>query len=287
MGRKDQVSAQARGMLINLPAGPIDVVVGAEVARDEYNVATSEVIDVKRSSSAAYVEGRAPLLRSSNEGGGRWDLAAVTLAARRDHYSDFGSANTFQGGIELRPSRNLLIRGSAATSFKPPTLVQTNYADTVYDASIFGLVDPSRGGEVITSGAVVQGRNPALMPERGQARQCVQAVHGLAGKVTRVECAGRRAEEPLERERRWPWRRRGYRGGQACGQHPGNRLEHANLVSRARTSAHEHQGAGVGLDVGRDRQQCVVRDQGVERQGDDLPGVPAAAALTLAGCPKS
>ncbi|MFG6432963.1 TonB-dependent receptor domain-containing protein [Roseateles sp. LYH14W] len=186
VGRKDQVSVQARGPLIDLPAGPIDVVVGAEAAHDEYNVATSEVIDVKRSSSAAYVEGRAPLLRSSNEGGSRWDLAALTLAARRDHYSDFGSANTFQGGLELRPSRNLLIRGSVATSFKPPTLVQTNYADTVYDASIFGLVDPARSDEAIAFGTVVQGRNPALMPERGQARSIGAVWEPEGGLGTRL-----------------------------------------------------------------------------------------------------
>lgn len=59
--------------------------------------------------------------------------------------------------------------------FQPPTLVQTNYADTVYDASIFGLVYTSRGGEVITSGTAIQGRNPALMPEHGQA-QSIRAV---------------------------------------------------------------------------------------------------------------
>lgn len=186
VGRKDQVSAQARGALIDLPAGPIEVVVGAEAARDVYDVATTELIYAKRTSSATYVEGRAPLLRSSNEGGGHWDLAALTLAARRDHYSDFGSANTFQGGLEVRPSRNLLVRGSAATSFKPPTLVQTSYADTVYDASIFGLVDPSRGGEAITSGTVIQGRNPALMPEHGQARSIGAVWEPEGGLGTRL-----------------------------------------------------------------------------------------------------
>lgn len=186
VGRKDQFSAQVRGAVAELPAGPVEVVLGAEVARDRYNVVTSEVIDTARTSSAAYVEGRVPLLRSANEGGGRWDFAAVTLAARRDHYSDFGSANTFQGGLELRPSRNLLVRGSAATSFKPPTLVQTNYADTVYDAALFGLVDPARGGEAIASGTVVQGRNPALMPERGSARSIGAVWEPEGGLGTRL-----------------------------------------------------------------------------------------------------
>lgn len=186
VGRKDQVSAQVRGTLIDLPAGPVDVVVGAEAARDVYDVTTTELVYAKRHSSAVYAEGRAPLLRSSSEGGGRWDLAAITLAARRDRYSDFGAASTYQGGLEIRPSRNLLIRGSMATSFKPPTLVQTSYADTVYDASIFSLVDPSRGGAAITSGTVIQGRNVALMPERGQARSVGAVWEPEGGLGTRL-----------------------------------------------------------------------------------------------------
>lgn len=170
VGRKDQASAQVRGSLVDLPAGPVEAVVGIEAARDAYDVTTSTVIDAKRSSSAVYAEARAPLRRSSGEGVGRWDLAALTLAVRRDHYSDFGSANTYQGGLELRPSRNVLIRAAAATSFKPPTLVQTNVAETTFNAAIFGLVDPARGGAPITSGSVVRGTNPFLMPELGEAR---------------------------------------------------------------------------------------------------------------------
>ncbi|MCE4538284.1 TonB-dependent receptor [Pelomonas sp. P7] len=170
VGRKDQVSGQARGTLIDLPAGAVDAVVGAEAARDAYDVSSSTETHGSRTSSAAYGELRAPLLRAGGEAGGGWSLAALTLAGRRDHYSDFGSANTFQGGLELRPTRSLLIRGSAASSFKPPTILQTHVNDIVYQASIFRLVDPARGGEPITSGTVVRTTNHDLVPEHGQAR---------------------------------------------------------------------------------------------------------------------
>jgi iron complex outermembrane receptor protein len=93
----------------------------------------------------------------------------LTLAARRDRYSDFGSASTYQTGLELRPWRSLLLRASSATSFKPPTLLQTNQAETDYPADIFGLVDPSRGGEAISSGTVSIKTNDALKPEHGRA----------------------------------------------------------------------------------------------------------------------
>nr|WP_255719768.1 TonB-dependent receptor [Pelomonas sp. P8] len=171
-GRKDQVAGIVRGSLGQLWAGPVDVVIGAEAARDWYDMNVIGQTDVhgSRSSSAAYGEVRAPLFSAHEEGRPAWSLAALTLAARHDHYSDFGSANTFQGGLELRPTRNLLIRGSAASSFKPPTLLQTNVKDNSFDASQFGLVDPARNGEALSSGTVTRATNKALAPEHGQAR---------------------------------------------------------------------------------------------------------------------
>jgi iron complex outermembrane receptor protein len=171
-GRKDQASAIVRGNLGQLWAGPVDVVVGAETARDWYDMSVPGQAEIhgNRRSSAAYGELRAPLLAASEEGRSGWNLAALTLAARHDRYSDFGSANTLQGGLEVRPTRNLLIRGYAAGSFKPPTLLQTHVSDFADDAVYFGLVDPARNGEAITSGTVLRTTNRELKPERGQAR---------------------------------------------------------------------------------------------------------------------
>lgn len=171
-GRKDQVSGIVRGSLGQLWAGPVDVVVGAEAARDWYdmNVPGQTEVHGNRRSSAAYGEVRAPLLAGQEEGRTGWSLAAITLAARHDNYSDFGSANTFQGGLEIRPTRNLLIRGSAAGSFKPPTLLQTNVNAATYQAADYALVDPARNGEAITSGTIVRTTNKDLAPEHGQAR---------------------------------------------------------------------------------------------------------------------
>jgi len=172
-GRKDQVSGIVRGSVGRLWAGSVDAIVGAEAVRDWYDMSVpsqSSEIHGSRSSSAVYGEVRAPLLNGGDGGRNTWDLAAVTLAARRDRYSDFGAASTFQGGIEVRPSRSLLIRGSAAGSFKPPTVLQTHVADSTSDAVGLRLVDPARNNEPITSGTVVRGTNPELQPERGQSR---------------------------------------------------------------------------------------------------------------------
>ena len=170
-GRKDQVSALARGTVLNLPAGALEAVVGVETARDQYAVSIptqDELIRAGRRNSAAYGELRAPLF-SAGPAGKSWNLAALTLAGRHDRYSDFGSANTYQAGLELRPLRSLLLRASSATSFKPPTLVETASDDAVFPADIFGLTDPARGGEAITSGTIVSAANPSLRPEHGRA----------------------------------------------------------------------------------------------------------------------
>lgn len=171
-GRKDQISGQVRGPVWQLPAGPVEAIVGAEVARDRYDVSivgSTQVHDSRRN-SAAYGEVRAPLWRGTEEGRSGWTAAALTLAGRRDHYSDFGSAGTYQAGLELRPTRNLLFRASSASSFKPPTMLQTHVETSTFPAEWFGLVDPARGGEAITSGSLVRSANPGLQPEHGRAR---------------------------------------------------------------------------------------------------------------------
>ncbi len=170
-GSKDLVNAFARGRMLALPAGDVEAVIGAEYARDRYAVAIPNDLDVdlSRHASAVFTEMRVPIWRAQPSSGPAWPLAALTVAARGDRYSDFGSAATYQSGLEIRPARDLLLRGSFATSFKPPTLLQM-YADgTSYPAELFALTDPARGGEAIESGEVVLGSNPELKPERGRA----------------------------------------------------------------------------------------------------------------------
>jgi len=170
-GRKDQVGGLARGSLFQSPAGAVEAVVGAESARDRYDASQpDEGLENhgRRRDSAAYGEVRAPLLRMG-EPGSSWSLATLTLAARRDRYSDFGSASTYQTGLEVRPTRSFLLRASSATSFKPPTLLDTNVSDFTAPAEDFSLVDPARGDEAITSATVQRTTNTSLAPERGRA----------------------------------------------------------------------------------------------------------------------
>ena len=176
-GLKDQASAFVRGSLLTLPTGSVDVIAGAETTHDHYQTVTPGTFDIEasRSSDAAYGELRVPLWRDHGGGGpdgaasSPREMAALTLAGRRDHYDDFGSANTYQAGLEFRPVKTLLVRGSAATSFKPPTLLQTHVDEQTFTTEALGLVDPARGGAPVTGGEVVRISNPNLHPENGRA----------------------------------------------------------------------------------------------------------------------
>lgn len=169
-GRKAIVSGFVRGPAYELPAGPVDAIVGVEVARDRYETVLPDTAFLAgRRTTAAYGELRVPLWKTSAPGEGDWSLAALTVATRRDRYQEFGSADTYQGGLELRPAKSLLLRASAATSFKPPTLVQTNVEEMTFPLAWTGLTDPARGNAVVTSGDWVRTTNQALQPEKGKA----------------------------------------------------------------------------------------------------------------------
>ncbi len=172
-GSKDQLSSFLRGSLLELPGGNVDVIVGAESAQDHYKTLTpgSFNIEASRSTNAVYGEMRVPLWRRPAEGASVnvGELAALTLAGRRDRYSDFGSASTFQAGAEVRPLKNLMFRASSASSFKPPTLLQTHVDETSYTTDLFGLVDPRAGGAPIVGGEVLRSSNQKLQPEKGRA----------------------------------------------------------------------------------------------------------------------
>jgi len=65
----------------------------------------------------------------------------ATVKARYDHYSDFG--NTFNPGVSLRfqPSKEVLLRASAGTGFRAPTLWDVN-SPMAFTNTANSLVDP-------------------------------------------------------------------------------------------------------------------------------------------------
>jgi iron complex outermembrane recepter protein len=146
----------ARGTVTQLPAGPLDAVIGAEFERGSLQ----RGMDASRSARAAFGELHAPLLAGKDERGAKREVLAVQGALRLDRYSDFGGEPTWQTGVEFRPAERLLLRGTHATAFKPPTLF--NLGAPVSSGSL-PVTDPLNDGQSVIVQTVQHG-NPQLDP---------------------------------------------------------------------------------------------------------------------------
>ena len=183
-GKKDSINAFVRGSAFSLPAGAVDLIAGAEWSRDVFKSASATArFDGKRTAEALFGEVRVPLSSSTSDSGRAFELATITLAGRSDKYSDFGNASTYQGGLEVRPVRSLLLRATSASSFKPPTLLQVNATTVRFTSEQLGLVDPRNGNAPIVGAEVVFGIALPLTPETGKAHSlgAIWEPEGLSG----------------------------------------------------------------------------------------------------------
>ncbi|MDT9600107.1 TonB-dependent receptor [Sphingosinicella rhizophila] len=141
-----QISAFVAGPVFALPAGDVEVVVGGEarkesIAFDAYGI----VLDSDRNTVAVSGEIRVPLVSSEMEVPLVRALTA-TIAARYDHYDDFGSTFNPQYGIEWDVNGDFRLRASYGTSFRPPTLFEL-YQPATFLPGSQTVVDPRRNNE--------------------------------------------------------------------------------------------------------------------------------------------
>jgi iron complex outermembrane receptor protein len=141
--RGDVVVAKARNTgvdlrltreLMDLPAGPLGVALGAEARREH-----TEFL-LQRGPLDQMMISRASGLVSAKDQAGERSLSAffseanipvtkaleIQLAGRYDHYSDAGNTFNPKIGFRFQPSKSLLVRGSANTGFRAPTLYDLN-----------------------------------------------------------------------------------------------------------------------------------------------------------------
>ena len=123
------VSASANGELWQLPAGPLQLAAVAEAGRQGFStepdarinqgyfntVSPSDPTAGTRTRYALGAEASIPLLKT----------LTGTLAGRYDRY-EFADRNngkfTYNAGLELRPTKDLLLRANYATSFRAPDM---------------------------------------------------------------------------------------------------------------------------------------------------------------------
>jgi iron complex outermembrane recepter protein len=175
------VDAKLDGTIATTHAGTIAYAAGGQFRRESFDseeaVAGSpgeQRFNPKRSISAGFAELRIPMVGpvSTSSGPNRLEL---NLAARYEHYSDFGSTTNPQLGVIWNPLVSLKVRGTVGTSFKAPLLSDLNPVPG--GAFVIPLSDP-RGGsascapfastDTCTNVLEVGGGNPGLEPEKAR-----------------------------------------------------------------------------------------------------------------------
>lgn len=168
----DLWDAKLTGDLMQLPAGALNFAAGVEARRETlathpdplsiagelYHAAQAqEGIDRHRSTASIYTELSVPLVKN----------VEANFAARYDKYSDYGHSFTPKLGMKWNASPTFMVRGTYATGFRAPTLVENS---TQIAKAYIPFQDPERCNDKFKFGCNVwspyeSGSNPGLQPE--------------------------------------------------------------------------------------------------------------------------
>jgi len=150
-----------------LPGGAAGLAIGIEHRREKINdrpdsnASSGNILgqgitatDGSRNNTAGFIEFALPLTPGIE----------AQVAAREDHYSDFGNAFTPKFGLKIKPSNEVLLRANWGRGFRAPTLPEISPSV----ATFFVQVDDGLTGQ---SGVQISGvfaGNPSLRPERSR-----------------------------------------------------------------------------------------------------------------------
>jgi iron complex outermembrane receptor protein len=137
-----------RGPLFRMPGGISELVIGAELRREEVKAVDMSPLEEERDITSEFAEIKLPLLKQ----------LSLKLALRSDFYEHAKDSVNPQYGLVWRPSPDWLLRAAYSTSFRPPSLAELSYPRS---ALLFPLADPQRGG-AISLVSVISGGNQDL-----------------------------------------------------------------------------------------------------------------------------
>jgi iron complex outermembrane recepter protein len=166
----DQTAAASGGLFL-LPAGRMKLALGVsyrteEFSRDERLVALGiqDNVAVHRNVKASYGELLVPVVSDVNAFQGFQKLT-LSVAVRRDDYSDFGGTTNPKYGVSWFPISTLQLRAAYSTSFRAPAagveLVNSKAGTT--SVSVYSLNGPDNGPAVPV--VFLGGARPNLGPE--------------------------------------------------------------------------------------------------------------------------
>ena len=166
--KSDVLDAKLTGDVFSLPAGTVQYAAGAQGRKESYVTTPSDAlgtgdiaglggsvppVDRGRRINAAFGELNVPIFKTFDG----------TVAARYDNYSDVGSSSTYKGSLRWQPTKAILVRGSAGTGFRAPTLTDLWTPQTLGTSEQFN--DPLTGQKNLQVNAL-SGGNPNLKPEK-------------------------------------------------------------------------------------------------------------------------
>ena len=148
-GTTTEVTLTTSNDIWKLPAGAMSLALGATYRREEYLYNSSQattdadvpglggsqasIPEVKRNIYAFFGEVNIPIVKNLE----------VNLAVRYDDYQNVGSTTNPKVSVRWQPVKELLLRGSAGTGFRAPSLIEL-YQPAAFGASGGNYDDPLR-----------------------------------------------------------------------------------------------------------------------------------------------
>jgi iron complex outermembrane receptor protein len=177
-GTTVQLDARGSKEVWDLPGGPLAIAVGGEARRErldnqfasfitsgELGGLASQPVAATRNVGSLFVEAIVPILKT----------VEAQLAARYDHYSDFGGTTNPKVALRWQPLPTLMLRSSWGTGFRAPTLYDVYTPQQSSTVDIFPPPDDPVRCPVTRSPQdcnvffpTASGGNPTLQPETSE-----------------------------------------------------------------------------------------------------------------------
>jgi len=165
------VNASLGGTIAEVPGGSIKLAAGIEYRDESLQNSITEGFEIdapiivpgnnsSRDVLASYIEVYVPIVGDNNNRPGLRRLE-LTLAARYEDYSDFGSNTSPKFGVAWSPTESINVRGTIGESFRAPLLRDLDNTTAGPNSVIF-LPGFILGGQ---SAMLLQGGNPTLDAE--------------------------------------------------------------------------------------------------------------------------
>ena len=167
-------SVNLDGALFELPGGTLRLAVGAQLRWETlsgvpYQLVNGSAVNIpngpqagSRRDIAEYGELYVPIVGNGNAFTGVQKLV-LSIAGRRDDYSDFGSTTNPKFSLDYAPIESLTLHGTASTSFQAPSLGDMRSVDTRLQTQANAPFTPS--GALTVPEIYIAGGTPTLQAQ--------------------------------------------------------------------------------------------------------------------------